>query len=435
MIGSGEEPRGGGLLGRVLGHPSAALVGSSGLSMVLGLGTAALQARLLGPAGRGELAIAMVPGGLIAILLSFGLPDFAARLAARGTRTRVLSSLAAVVGLAVGIVAFVPYVALARFQAPQGSDAWWLLVIWAAVVPLYIYGSTLTGAAIGGGRWLTSAGVRALPGLVALLVLTLLFLSGEEVSPLVVGSVLIATTVLTPLVYLVDRANWPQRTLDRTIIRDAARFGLRGWLASATALVNQRIDLLLVSTIARPQEIGLYAVSTTLAATLNAVANAIAMPNRNRVARGEVEGVAKTCAATMLLILVLAIVLAALVPFLISVFLGRAFAEAATPMLVLLAAQVPLAGVVVLTQSLNGAGLPGKPLVGEIVALATTAVLITTFFGHGGLVLAAVATGVGNLLSLAVLVWLCRKHLHRSAVHQFVFINPRELATVVRSLK
>ena len=65
-------------------HPSALLLGSTIASLIFGIASAAIQARLLGPVGRGELAIAMVPGTLIAMLLSAGLPDFSARKAAIG---------------------------------------------------------------------------------------------------------------------------------------------------------------------------------------------------------------------------------------------------------------------------------------------------------------------------------------------------------------
>lgn len=420
---------------RVARHPSSTLLASSAASTVFGLGTAALQARLLGPVGRGELAMAMVPAGIVAILLSFGLPDFAARRAAKGTNTRSLSRLALVAGIVIGVVAFVPYVLLAGLQAGERTEVWWLFVAWAAAVPLFVFGSTLTGVAIGSGRWVASAVVRALPGFIALVVLAALFFLHVDASPLLVGLILIATTVLSPLTYLVKGFARPTSTFGRELIVDATKFGARGWLAGATALVNQRIDLLMVSAIARPQEVGLYAVSTTLAATLNAVSNAVAMPNRNRVARGDVADVARTCAATMSLICCLALVVAAAVPLLIFVLLGPAFRDAAAPMFVLLAAQVPLAGVVVLTQSLNGAGKPGKPLVGEVVALVSTAVLIFFLFNTGGLMLAATATGVGNVLSLAVLIFLARRHIHHAPIREFFFVSPRAMVLTLRSLR
>ncbi|MDY1005546.1 oligosaccharide flippase family protein [Curtobacterium sp. CFBP9011] len=435
MSGVGLLNRFGGGVRRVARHPSATLLASSAASTLFGLGTATLQARLLGPAGRGELAMAMVPAGIVAILLSFGLPDFAARRAAKGTDTRSLSRLALVAGVAIGLVAFFPYILLAGLQADGKTEVWWLFVAWAASVPLFVFGSTLTGVAIGSGRWLASAVVRALPGFAALVVLTALFFLHVDASPLLVGLILIATTVFSPLTYMVRRFARPASSFGRELIVDAAKFGARGWLAGATALVNQRIDLLMVSAIARPQEVGLYAVSTTLAATLNAVSNAVAMPNRNRVARGDVTHVARTCASTMLLIACLALVVAAAVPLLIFVLLGSAFQAAAAPMFVLLAAQVPLAGVVVLTQSLNGAGKPGKPLVGEVVALVTTAAMILLLFSPGGLVLAATATGVGNLLSLAVLIVLTRRHIQAAPIRSFCFIGPRAMISTLRSLR
>ena len=75
------------MIRRVFSNPSNVLVFSNAIALLLGVASAAIQARALGPVGRGELATAMVPGTLLAMLTCLGLPDyFSRRVAIDGDR-------------------------------------------------------------------------------------------------------------------------------------------------------------------------------------------------------------------------------------------------------------------------------------------------------------------------------------------------------------
>jgi O-antigen/teichoic acid export membrane protein len=206
-------------------------------------------------------------------------------------------------------------------------------------------------------------------------------------------------------------------------------------MSGSVALLNQRVDLLMMTVMADREDLGYYAVATTLAAILNAVANSIAMPARNRVSRGDETSVARTTAGTMLIVLLLAIVVIAVLPILVSLCLGNEFLPAIPIMVLLLLMQVPLGGVVILTQTLIGSGRPGAPLGGEIAALTATVVLVCALFPTFGVVAAAVATGIGNVLSFAVLLTLVRRHVCGDPLGRFLFISPRTLVHLVRNRK
>lgn len=413
------------ILTQFLSHPSALLLGSTISSMVLGIGSAAIQARLLGPIGRGELAIAMVPGTLIALLLSAGLPDFSARKAALAANTRAVSALTLIFSMAIGLVVLAPYWVFSGVQGQTSPDARSLLIVFAITLPSAIYGSCLTSLAIGSGNWRIVAVLRVLPVASSVVALLVIGASGLRPSVLQVGLILISTTYSWPAAYLFIRHLRPTTIPSKALAVEAVSFAARGWPAGAIALLNQRVDLLMMTALASREALGYYAVSTTLAAVLNAVANAIAMPMRNRITQGKVATLPTTAASTMALILVLALAIVACLPLLIRIVLGTQFLPAQPVMVVLLLAQVPLAGVVVLTQALVGFGKPGAPLLGEIVALVATVALILATFTDGGIIAAAVATGVGNVLSLFVLIHRVRQNIARFPLHSFFAVKPR----------
>jgi O-antigen/teichoic acid export membrane protein len=204
-------------------------------------------------------------------------------------------------------------------------------------------------------------------------------------------------------------------------------------MAGSVALINQRVDLLMMTMMASRADVGFYAVATTLSAILNAVANSIAMPARNRVSRGDSTLVARTTSATLLITLLLALVVIAALPMLVSFLLGSQFMPAIPVMALLLLMQVPLGGVVILTQTLIGSGRPGAPLGGEVVALSATIVLVIALFPKFGILGAAVATGIGNVLSLAVLLILVRRQVCAEPLRCFFFIGPRDIIEFVKN--
>lgn len=408
------------------------LLVSTAASTLIGIGTAAVQARLLGPAGRGELAQAVVPATIIAMLACFGMPDFLAREAARHGDSRALSKATLIASLLIGAALLCPYVFLAQFQASMWSDAWWLLVVYAFSLPLFVYGYCLSGLAIGSGRWAIVAVIRVVPGLASLVVLVGLAVTKSVASPLIVGLVMLSFAALLPLAYAFQSFARPRGRLPMTTVRKGVAFGLRGWPAGALALINQRIDLLLVTAMATHSEVGYYAVATTLAAILNAIANAIALPARNRVARGDVSVISKMCAFTMTVICLIGVGLIAVLPVLVEVLLGATFLPAMPVMVILIVAQVPLGGVVVLTQSLVGASLPGAPLGGEVAALVSTTVLTFFMFSHLGILAAAIATGIGNVISLLVLIRLVRKHVANDRIWHFMLVSPTRAIRIAR---
>lgn len=413
-----------------LKRPSAVLIAANFGSLGLGLLSAALQARILGPEGRGELATAMVPGGIAAMLLCFGLPDYFARQAATGNSTRSLSSTAGLFALLVGAVVIVPYYFAAQFLAPVGSAAWILLVSYGVLTPILTYGYCVQALAIGAGWWKTVAIAKLVPQGASVLGLAALTIPGA--SPLTVGFLLITTSLLGLLVPLFRPNSWPTARADRLTLVKGVSFGLRGWPSGALALLNQRADLLLLTALASNEQLGYYAVATTLAAVLTAVANSIALPTRNRVAQGIRHVVPAATATTMALTLALAGCVTLLLPYLVALVLGVNFLPAMPIMVILLFAQVPMAGIVVMTQSLIGAGKPSLPFFGEIVALATTASGVLLLVPTYGTEYAAWANFAGNCVSFLTLLVLCYRHIDSKSAWRYILISPSQLSTTLK---
>ncbi|BCW79808.1 oligosaccharide flippase family protein [Arthrobacter sp. NicSoilC5] len=406
----------------LLRRPSSMLTVTNIFAMGLGVFSAAIQARILGPEGRGELATAIVPGTVLSMLLCLGLPDYFARRAARDGNGGKAAKLALVLSTAIGCVAIWPYILLVQFLARPETDAWWLLALYASSTPLFIFGYCLVAICMGLSKWSYVAITKILPQ--ALTICGLLIMSFFSANALTVGTLLILSSLVGLLLPLLGKAIRPKGQLDFGNVREAVSFGLRGWTTGALGLLNQRVDLLLLTAMAAKTDLGYYAVATTVASVLNAIPTAVGIPARNKVATGDNEGIARTVALVQLLTFGGAVVLSLNLGWVVPLVLGPAFNSAVPLMVMLAGAQIPLSGVIVLTFCLVGAGRPGAPFIGEAIALITTAGAVLLLFPVYGIFAAAAANFFGNCLSLIALLVLARKHLARVPLWHFFILTP-----------
>ena len=404
------------------------LVMANGMSLALGVISAAVQARALGPIGRGDLATAIVPGTILGMLLCLGLPDYFARRTALGAGRRGSAAVAAWLSLAISVVFIAPYLYSAQLLAPAGSDSWWLLIEFAVATPLLTFGYSAIAIATGASQWHIVAFSKVLPQMLTVAALLALLLFHPTV--ISVGTILIASTILGLLVPAAMAGIFPAGKVVLQDFKESLSFGFRGWGAGALALLNQRVDLLMLTVLAPKDQLGFYAVATTVASVFSAISTAIALPARNEVARGDLAGAPRVSSIAVSSTFVLGAIASAILPWVVKLVLGKAFLGALPVMWILIGAQVPMAAVVVLTAVLVGAGRPGAPLLSEGVALVTTVVMIASLFNVWGTPLAAFANMAANFVSLAALIYLVRKHVIRVPVWRFFVPTPGEIRTM-----
>lgn len=390
------------LLRRFSAGASGPLLAGTLVSLVLGFVTSALQARLLGPDGRGELASAIVPGALMALLLCWNLPDYYGTRAASTDDSRVLSTRASGTALIAWIASIPPFVILAFLVAPFGSDAWWVVIAFACAGWPNFLGYSLVGVAAGSGLWGTVAVARAAPsigtaaGLIAAFVLNW--------SVLGVGLVLVAASVAGPLTVLAHRELRPRLRGAMTGTRAAFSFGLRAWPASTLNLLSQRLDVVVISLIASNRQAGLYVVASGLAAILGALVNAVAVPARNAAALDDALGVARVLRLCLLGATTAFVVALVVLPWAVPLVYGREFSGAVGLANLLLAAQIPIAAVIVISLALIGRGRPAAPLWGAVTGLALSAGMMVALYPILGPPGIAVAVIAGNMINAAVLL-------------------------------
>lgn len=376
---------------------AGALAVVSVLTALASFVTGPLQARALGPSGRGDLAAIVVPLTLAPQILAFATGAFVAREAARGRSPGLLVGSVGAVMLAVGGLGAVAAVPLAHFFAGDRHVVQTFLTIGFALLPLSLVGGVVFALLGGLGRWRLLVVTRMVPFVTGLVGIVTLYAVGE----LTVASAAIVTLVggllaLVPLLAL--RGVIHPIVARAAVAREGLAFGLRTWVGGLASLANARFDQLLMIRLVSPSELGFYAVAVTISGASLYATGGLGPPLGRRVAAGERHLAADAVRMTLGLAAALGAAVALATPFALPLLFGQAFSDAIDMTLVLLAASVPLAGATILGTILVSDGAPTIPSIGEGVALAVTVPgLIVLLPSLGGLGAALVSLAAYSL--------------------------------------
>jgi O-antigen/teichoic acid export membrane protein len=198
--------------------------------------------------------------------------------------------------------------------------------------------------------------------------------------------------------------------VDRGLVRGLLAFGTRSHGGNVAAMLNERLDQLLISVFLAPASLGLYVVAVTLTSVTGLVGAStagVALPAVASASAAERAGQARRLVAVTLLASVAVTVPVILaLPLLIHLFFGHAYAAAAGPGRVLLVAAVAFSVGRVLGAVLRALGRPLDAGLAELGALVATVLGLALLLPRMGIMGAALTSLGAYLLSAA---WQARR--------------------------
>jgi O-antigen/teichoic acid export membrane protein len=358
-----------------------------------GFVTGPIQARALGPSGRGELAAIIVPVTLAPFIFGLGLDSYVARVTARrGAVGRAMGSsllLAAGAGLACSLLAY----PISRLIGHGRSTVELFILIGLLLMPVSAVTQTSLGLVWGAQDWRRWIPIRLAPMLISLVALVVLALL-DELTVTSAAIAFLASGYLgsVPVIGAV-RASRPW-SVNREELRAALRYGSRSSGANLIRTANVRLDQVLLAGLVPARELGYYAVAVTLSTYGSTVTGALESVLFPRVAAGERFLAARALRTTTALMLIINVVLAVAAPLIVRILFGSAFDPLVPMFRLLLVANLFLAAAGILNAALTGDGDPGSSLRAEALALGVTLpVLIVLAPSTGGVGAAAISIG------------------------------------------
>jgi O-antigen/teichoic acid export membrane protein len=385
-----------------------------------------LLARFLLPDGRGELAAVMLWPSVIAFLGIVGLHEAIAYHTAQrrhGAQDILRHSLLFAAGMSLILV---PIGALAVHLvfADKSSAVRAAAFLYLAFIPLNFAGLFLAAVFQGRLRFAEWNLLRILVNVVYTLLIPVMYLAGMgSVFGFALASLIANAVMVAAAAFFHWRADW--RAADSAIVaapdrrpawRDLLTYGISVHVGSAVAFLAERLDQIIISLFLASADLGLFVVATTLArlplvlvSTLATVAFPKIVSMEESAGKEEIFG--RYARVAVLTILPASLALAVLVPFLLPLFFGAAFAGATTVAWVLIAAAVPLSLKAMMSagfKACNEGWMVGQA---EVVTLALSAVALALLVPAYGLMGAAAASVVAQGGALAFMLWRAKHAL------------------------
>lgn len=422
-----------------------ALTAASGvLSLVVGLGTSIILARVLGPEGKGIFALATLLPSLVVAFGNFGIGPATAFYVARGDFRRqeilgnnVLLSLA--LG-AVGVLAGFMIIVFFRQRLFPGVASGYLYFV-LVLIPIELFISYTRYVLLGAQSIKKYNYVEILQGIIylCLIIIALLALNAGIAGAIV--CVTLNLSVIGAITYFWSKsaAGGVEFSINRTYIRKTTAYGLQVHLANILGFLNYRIDMLFISAFLGPSAVGLYTIGVGLVEKLWLVSYAASTVLFPRVSAEKDEGrrnaFTPLVARTVLWATALgAIVLGSLSRFLIQFLFSEAYLPAAGALQALLVGTVTLSAWRVMSNDIAGRGRPSLNIYIGIVTVATNVVLNWIWIPRFGISGAAWASTVSySVAFLGALIIYC--YLSGNKWYRIILPQRGDISIYVRSIK
>ncbi|MDQ3103591.1 MAG: polysaccharide biosynthesis C-terminal domain-containing protein [Actinomycetota bacterium] len=371
-----DMPRAGGLRRLTLPAPVAGLLrsdfarkvaetfGTRVLLIALNGVNTILIARLLGPDGRGQYAVAIAVSVIAAQVLSLGLQSantyFVARdgsLLARLTSNTIAlaASVAAIVAVGFGLFALLP--AASPVPLP-------LMALGLAAVPPMLLVLNLRHLLLGIGEVRAYNSVDLISGMAGVAMTLALAVTGAATPASLLGVVVlivliglgVATRSLRPHVGRLPRPSGE-------LLRRCVPYGFRVYLATGFGLLVLKSDLLVIQYVDGAEATGLYSVASSIADMLwilPSVVGAILFPRLAAISESRERWrlTLRTTAGTMALFVPMLAAVALVAPIAIRILFGADFEAAAGPLRILCAAILFYGATSIFSQFLAARGYP-----------------------------------------------------------------------------
>jgi len=371
-------------------------------------------ARLLGPAGRGQISLALMVIAFCGLLGGLGgeLPLSCWTAAAKG---KPLDWIPSVIwsGIA-GSAVVISLVALLYWKWDPAflkglSPA--LATIALLSVPLNIFVSYFMALLTGLERFRIRAGLALSNQVLSLVcVLSLVFAFGKSSEMALLGTQLgLLFSAIASGIFLREtlRGAWDVRRAG-TRLAGSLSLGLRGMFGNLATFFNYRLDVFVVNYFLDTTQVGLYAVGVLVTEALWQIPQAAALALVPRTARTMDEDATKfTCMVLRQVIFISAVsgtIVALLCPFLIPLVFGAKFSPSVAVIFWLMPGVVALSAAKVISADLAARGKPEYSMSFAFVALAVTVVLDFLLIPKMGIRGAALASSVSYVLDSALLL-------------------------------
>jgi O-antigen/teichoic acid export membrane protein len=393
-------------------------IAADSLSLVVNLVTGILIARLLGTAGRGELAATLTLAQMLGWLFSLGASQAVGYHIARHPEDagRVIGTWLAILLPAAGVAVLTGELLLPVLFDAQSQEAVDHAQLFMLVLVGYLLLDLMYGV-LSGDHDFTVFNILRFSAFASVAVFYVILWQLDELS---VATALIANAVALGGVTAVATARGLARCgIGRpslSLARSTVSYAVRAHLSNIGGFMSARLDLVIIPAFFAASAVGLYSVATNVASiipTLTGTLALLVLPAAARARGAGVRMVVRSLQVALCLSVALALLIGVVAEVALELVYGEAFGEGAGALRILLPGVVLDAGAAVLISGLLASGHPTRAAVATGVGLVITVPGLIVVLPSGGIEGAAAVTSVafGAAFVASLLLYRRTEHL------------------------
>ena len=380
---------------------------------VLSLASGGLAARLLGVAGRGELAAIQIWPTFLAGFSMLGLSEAIVYFTAKESKNagRYLVSAVSLTLLVSTLFMGIGYVFIPIFLAVQSPEVVVASRIYLLMIPLFSLIGLPLQTLRGRNDLLVWNLIRLVQPFGWVCILLVMGLGGRNSAPEAALVYLWMVGLLfLPIAYIVSRRIPGPYRFERNLWSPMLRFGIPSVAASLPVILNLRLDQLLMAAFLSPQVLGLYVVAVAWASAVSPLLNAIGIIIFPRVASQTIpkERMRVLIQGIHLAVMVglgVVVILITITPYVLPWIFGEDFRQAIPSSLILIIAGVISCISSILEEGARGLGKPSVVLAGESVGLVATILALALLLKPFGILGASISSLLGYSGTLFALLF------------------------------
>ena len=405
-----------GLLRRVFPKNVGPTVINSFLIMGIQALSGIMLARLLGPSGRGQLAICILWPALIASLGSLGIKDAVIYFTAKGERPERL--VPTCLGLAVVqavILTGAGFILLPLFLNRHEPDIVRDTLLFLLFIPLNLIGQYFISIYEGLLKIHFANFLRLIVPIVTFAVTIVLLITESPSVRIILYSHLGGNLVIVMVcLYAYVKENGVAGNLSMKLACELLRYGIRSHLGTITNSLNYKLDQMLISLFLPTQSLGFYVVAVSASGVGGSLATAFRLVLFPTAAKSKnlIESqrlISDFLLKTFVLVSFSSIVLLILFPFVFPLIYGEAFSSSILPAQILLVAVIFSSIRDILAFSHRALNHPLVAAKSEIYALMATGTGLIVLLPLLGITGAALASLLAYSVACMYNLWQMKK--------------------------
>jgi antigen flippase len=379
-----------------------------------------LAARMLGPEGRGHLALYALIAAILVELGGLGLPTaMTYRIARDPANARAIARvLAPTIGTQVALLFVIQAALIEVLFSGSSHDILAAATISLALVPSYLAQRYCLAILQGQQRFTWFNVVRVAQPAIYSTAMVALFLVGPRTLLAVTLGFVMSNVVIGLVALGVTLRGLPvDHDASQISLSSMLRFGVKGMLGASNPIETFNLDQAIVGLALSPADLGLYVVGVAFTNLPGFIAKSIGIVAYPRVASQNTASDVRRVVwryfwLNLMLGFIVIAVLEILSGWLVPLFFGDQFRGAIPITRILLVSAFFLAGRRVLSDGLRGANFPGLGSVAELAAWFVLLPLLPLFAAWGGVQGVAFALVIASAFALLLLMAVARKQLN-----------------------